>query len=962
MKLADKIVVWIPYIILVLVISLFIFLQMQTYISIREDNLTVQIDLNPSHNVLPQETLVSWDVEGVQGIYFNDFGVIGHDQRVKDGGFCQPFVFDILTEDSRTLQFRLTPFIWTNPIHIIISSFCIFLFVSVIASLFSIPILKDIGNRIIEVFDINREDYWHHNGMFWLRVLLWMITVFLCNPLFVTTCLSPNNFFELPPSVMALVFLGMFSIILLVVSILKPQILLSIVRRLKHFLPYPLVGLVVFLYWAVSFDATVHLPEIYRLPIRILIFTLGATLLFIGQNTRDMPLNIRIPTSGLGRWLFLLSSTILWVFSYQSQWASIINNYFLQTLVGLALFIIPGCLLVRILISEHLRWTRLITLGFIFSIFVVTILVPISIILGLSATVFQWLFTIIGLLLLLYILKNKHTVTIPVLTVTSFSLFEILMVSFSLVSILLLGLVMRDMPSVNGDYLTYNAMVTQFAETSQFSLADPFLGTDNLMKPRLWLLAWPISQSLIVLFSNLNILLIFQNLNFLLVFLVIFAVYDLLHRFEVPRQFALISIIAIAFAVFTQLSSLTTVGTVFLYRLAQDKVMVAWLLSPIVVGSAYDFLKHGNLRYGIIFSAVALATVNVHATIFFYIGLIVGILVTLYVLFQSRKWQHIIIVGMILGSCTLIPFTLRYIAPDDFTFDVADIPEKRSEHHERHIESLALSDDLDVLYGISPQLRDGIAFIMVYVATGIALFTLKSFPLGYYIIACSVLLLAVSNPITAPLIGKLISPFQLWRAPLLMPFGIATTVVLYTLSRYTDLVSSYVSRFILLTIIVGAVSTMTNVVDKKVSQQKLNPYRDSYLQEQPIYKALVEAAHFIQLDTDQSRIMVFTDSSLSNLIPSMASDVYTLIWRKYRQAGLSLNVYRERRVDHDRVHANDLTLSEFHNLIDKYTIQYIILPSGFRGHLKSLLENSPRIIHDKNFGRIVVWIVSQPPT
>jgi hypothetical protein len=962
MKLADKIVVWIPYIILVLVIGLFIFLQMQTYVSIKEDNLTVQIDLNPPHSILSQVTLVSWNIEGVQSIHLNDNGVIGQDQRIFVGGFCQPIVFDITTLDSKTLQFRLTPFIWTNPIHITTLSFCIFLFVSVIASLFSIPILKDIGDRTIEAFDIKRAGYWHYNGMYWLRALLLMIMVFLCNPLFITTCLNPNSFSELPVSVIALIFLGMLSIILLAVSIFRPQLLLSTVHMLKRFVPYPFVGLFVFLYWAVSFDTTVHLPNIFRLPLRTLIFALGVMLLFVSQNKHKFSLTVRFPTSGLNRLLFLLSSTLLWIFSYKSQWSSIINNHFLQTLVGLALFIAPGSLLAKILISEHLRWTRLITLGFIFSILVVTILVPISIILGLSATAFQWLFTIIGLLLLLYILKNTHIVTIPILNATSFSLFEILMVSFTLVSILLLGLLMRDMPSVNGDYLTYNAMVTQFAETSQFSLADPFLGTDNLMKPRLWLMAWPVSQSLIVLFSNLNILLIFQNLNFLLVFLIIFAVYDLLHRFEVPRQFALISIIAIVFAVFTQLSSLTTVGTVFLYRLAQDKVMAAWLLSPIVVGSAYDFLKHGNLRYGIAFSAVALATVNVHPTIFFYIGLIVGILVVLYVLFQSRKLQHIIIVGVILGSCTLIPFALRYIAPNDFTFDVADISDRGLKYHERHFESLALSDDFDVLYGISPHLRDGTAFIMVYVATGIALFSLKSFPLGYYIIACSVLLLAVSNPITAPFIGKLISPFQLWRATWLMPFGIATTMVFYTLSRYTDWVSSYVSRFILLLMVVGAVLTMTNVVDKKVSQQKLNPYRDSYSQEQPIYKALVKAAHFIQLDTDQSRIMVITDSSLSNLIPSMASDIYTLKWRKHGQAGIPLDEYRERRVDHDRVYTDNLTLSEFHNLLDKYAIQYIILPFDFSGHLKSLLEKSPRIIQDKSFGHIIVWIVSQSPT
>ena len=156
-----------------------------------------------------------------------------------------------------------------------------------------------------------------------------------------------------------------------------------------------------------------------------------------------------------------------------------------------------------------------------------------------------------------------------------------------------------------------------------------------------------------------------------------------------------------------------------------------------------------------------------------------------------------------------------------------------------------------------------------------------------------------------------------------------------------------------------ALVVMIDVTNIDVNKQMLNLRDNSYSRKQPTYEALVEIGDFMRSNTDQRQIMVFADNPLKYLIPSLDADMQTLIWRKERQAGISHDEQIERELDYNRFYADDLTLPELHDLIDKYNIQYFVLSSTFRKQLNALLEISPRISQRVNFGLIDVWVVTQ---
>src|SRR5690606_13825478 len=101
--------------------------------------------------------------------------------------------------------------------------------------------------------------------------------------------------------------------------------------------------------------------------------------------------------------LFLAVIVVLWLLVYQTSWSSLLNNSFLQTFVGFVLFVLPGIRLGVIFFRQIERLENLILIGFVFSLLLTLVISLCAFAFGLSATLFQWVFTNIGLLSLVYI-------------------------------------------------------------------------------------------------------------------------------------------------------------------------------------------------------------------------------------------------------------------------------------------------------------------------------------------------------------------------------------------------------------------------------------------------------------------------------------------------------------------------------------------------------------------------------
>ena len=648
-------------------------------------------------------------------------------------------------------------------------------------------------------------------------------------------------------------------------------------------------------------------------------------------------------------WLLVI---VIWLILYFTDWTAILNNDILQTIAGIFLFLVPGAIF-GILYCGEIKWTQFFALGLVFSSLIALLLAICALALGFSSDTFQLLFKVTSTLSLLLLIQRRDQVHVQRWEHSPLTYLEVVLFGLGIISAIGLLLVMSDLSSIDGDYNTYNAMITEFAASSRLTLQDPFLGTNNLIKSRLWLVGWLIDQSLIIEFSQLNILQNFHYINLLLVFLVYTVIYDLIRRFGIPRKFAILIFVFTNFAILSQLYN-SQIGEVFIHRLAQDKVITAWVLAPIFVRIVYDFLTDSNWRTGGLVIVVSIVTVNFHAVIFVYIAMIVGVFVVLYVMFHSHRWQHIIFVGVVVTLSALIPFMLRQVAPDDFIFESTDI--LNSGEEPEAFARLTLSDD-GILYGIASFLRDGTAFSILFLALLIALIRIRYFVAGYYIIACLVVLFSVSNPITAPLLGKVISPFQLWRAPWLMPFGIASVVLLREIDRYSHKLSEHIRHIVLLVIAIGFTVTTINLSNTYIQHRLTNPPKNSYSQKQQIYNDLVKIGDLMRSQNSTESITVFADNPIMYLIPSIDANIHALIWHNPSQIRMTYDELVEREIDHNRFYADDITLDEFHMLLDKYKIDYLILSSTFIRPLNSLLEKSPCITDKQTYGSITLWTV-----
>lgn len=934
------------YLLLIIIIGIIGYQHTQTYAVLRTDEMNIEMWLNPAHILVPEKISAIWTGEGAQDVLLNDEQVNINDIRQINGDYCQAVIFTVVVQDGTSYQFNLQPVIWSKPSMLFLLMLA-FLLVSLIGVDLHIPVLHPVGERIHNLLNFSNDSYWQQNGMLWIRVLLATTAFFILHVSLLPDCLQD----EVLPVSSPFIGTGIVATIALLISMVRPQLLITMISLWKRWIPYTLTIFLILIYW-ISITSTIFtVPKFHRIVILMIVLCIGIVFLLVTRNTRHIEFNFALHRSPSGHGVIWIVLLVGWGILYLTNWGDILNNSFLQTCIGLTLFILPGLLLSTIVLPKQPRWAGLVSSGFLLSVFITLLLWLVSIIFGLSSNLFQFMFAGVGAVSLLYLVTRDQKIHLRFFRVPAMSIMETIAFGFGLFSFIMIITMMINMYPVDGDHRLYNAIITEFAESPALSLREPFLGTGLMMRNRLWLMVWLVSQSLIVSFSDLNILESFQHINLVLVFVLGCALYELLRRFNVPRLFALLVFVFTGLAIFTQLNGISETGFVFLFRLSQDKVIAAWIFTPIVVAILYDFLKHQTIRYAGLFVIAAITSVNVHATIFFYIAIIGGVFSFLYVVFQSKQWKHILFVGMVFVGCALVPFILRETGSREYTLGTADVEEIPSVDAVR----LALDDDL-TLYGINPELRDGSAVMLVYIASVLALFTIQRYPLGYYIMGGVILLMLVSNPLTAPIIAKFVTLFQLWRVTWLIPFGVAGVFVVMIFYLCSKTYSARIANALLLLVISIILITTIDVFESQIDARLKDIPDRSYFNNQPTFDALIEIADFIQTDGHDEQYTVFAETSFALYVPSSAYNIHAILWHNQSRAGIEVEHFIQRDIDHSRFYAEDLTVEELHSLLDKYNIRYLLVLPNSKISLRTVLVASPQISDPIHFGVIDVWI------
>jgi hypothetical protein len=134
------------------------------------------------------------------------------------------------------------------------------------------------------------------------------------------------------------------------------------------------------------------------------------------------------------------------------------------------------------------------------------------------------------------------------------------------------------------------------------------------------------------------------------------------------------------------------------------------------------------------------------------------------------------------------------------------------------------------------------------------------------------------------------------------------------------------------------------------------------IQSEPLYymsEGLLDIVESIPLSSADESQRVLADNDILVWIPSLRWNLHSVLWRNtYFQAGISIKEQNERTDDYRRFFAEDLSLTEMNDLMNKYEIRYIILNEYTHPHLVSLIESSSEITFVRSNGRLRLWQVA----
>lgn len=330
--------------------------------------------------------------------------------------------------------------------------------------------------------------------------------------------------------------------------------------------------------------------------------------------------------------------------------------------------------------------------------------------------------------------------------------------------------------ALENDDLTYNAYVTHWLEAARFDWQQILL-IDAIQAPsRFWLAYWPLNQALLAKWSALHsIELTRWYLGPSLALVALLATYALARAFDMPRRVS-------GFAVTMQMIALLLLtgrdqaGRIFFSRLGEDKVIVAFALLPLLAISVTAFLKQPTRGRCALLALVGAAFVLTHPTLMVF-SVAATMLFVIFSTVPRRDWRGLGVVTFTLCLMLSAPLAMRfldtnYIAKIPFTLELG-----------RQYQLRRVIEFGDALYMLDPNLYFQLPFLWVCASALAGLFEWKTSYAARWLLAVTLTVFSVINPLSAWLWGLAVGSSQTWRALWLAPFGIAAAYLLLFLWR-----------------------------------------------------------------------------------------------------------------------------------------------------------------------------------
>lgn len=640
------------------------------------------------------------------------------------------------------------------------------------------------------------------------------------------------------------------------------------------------------------------------------------------------------------RWVLFATLTI-WLSLWVAPWQTPLEQLrWLRAGVSMLMFIVPGFCITQLLRSapgNHVDYAEAVAAGFGVSVGLVGSIGLFASLVHLSFHfVYCSMFVIGGVGLLALGLRQRPITQARV--DTGKLVWTLVPFIPLLAAMVVAGLPTIQTTDIHTDVLTYGWRVTEFRDSDSLGFTTDMLGKTIVLPPRLWLTAWPWSQAIIGEASGLHATeLMTLYLPPIAAALSCLAVYYLGRRLGLSSPMAslggtfqatllMLSASAYKWGFFGGIA-----GPAFVVRMIEDKVVAAFVLTPIFMGAGQTFLQERQWRSLIVLILSAAGLALAHGPVFGMSCIILTLFGFIGVLTSSALKPFIMLVAILI-AISLVPFSLRL--PDQ---DAEDFPDTYAE--------LVVSTDSflvdryrplanDRFYGLDPTYVLNITYVPIAIALLLAAFQIRSSAVARYLLASMALIAVSVIPYTGWILGLALTLEQTWRVPWLTPYGLSMALLVTSVCAYLErLRMGKIRRWINRLAIPG--TSLAGVVLAAVVSARLMPL--SFTQNLTRQTELAAITDQLNATISAQDVVVGSNVHLNSLIPAMSAEATTIHFRgTYRTRLLGVRDAAVQASDLEVLSEANTSYEERLQIVSRYHVDYLLADSE-----AVWLENAP---------------------
>ena len=331
-------------------------------------------------------------------------------------------------------------------------------------------------------------------------------------------------------------------------------------------------------------------------------------------------------------------------------------------------------------------------------------------------------------------------------------------------------------PVMGADDMTYVARMTWFQQTPTLSFSGIIFGGDLQISPRDWLAFWPLCEAIIANLADVDGLrLTTLYLGPLLAPLAVLSVYGLARALGMSRRAGVTSA-ALQLAALLLLVTRDQPGRHFFQRLVEDKFLALYVFGPVVLQLAIAVLDDRQTRRLVALALGWLGITFVHPTALGIVFLVLCAFAGLE-LVVTRSRAALVVLAVVVPM-TVAAASVRFLPSETqhpAYFDVTEAAQANamSGARERRVDVVAGTRFYGIGASSAPPLARAVGALVLLVA----LLDVRRARAARFVVAATMVAACAIFPYTGWLLGKLLTPFHLWRILAAVPYGIGLVLV-----------------------------------------------------------------------------------------------------------------------------------------------------------------------------------------